>query len=159
MTDNGAGKQELNVTGIRNGTVIDHIESAATFKVASILGVPHEEHMVLVGANLHSKHLGAKGIIKIEDRRLTPDEVNKIALIAPNATLNIIEDYRVVEKTNLELPEQIEAIVQCHNPRCVTNQSGTGSVVSRFRVVRSSPPELRCLYCERTMTGGDIILK
>ena len=150
------GGRELNVSAIRDGTVIDHIDSEATFKVADILQVQGQDAMVLVGMNLPSRHLGKKGIIKIENRRLTHDEVNKIALIAPQATLNIISNFEVVEKFKFELPERIERIVKCFNPRCITNQQ---AVVTRFDVVETSPPALRCLYCERVMHGHDIILK
>lgn len=148
--------RELNVSAIRNGTVIDHINSDATFKVADILQVQDREHMVLVGVNLPSKGLGTKGLIKIENRELTADEVNKIALIAPEATLNIINDFEVVEKSGVKLPKTIERIVKCFNPRCITNQQ---SVLTRFDVVETSPPALRCLYCERVMHGDDILLK
>ncbi len=147
---------EMNVSAIRNGTVIDHIDSAATFKVADILQVQDERHMVLVGVNLASSRLGKKGIIKIENRNLTPDEVNKIALIAPDATLNIISDFKVLEKARVKLPERIERIVKCINPRCITNQQ---SVETRFEVLQSSPCALRCHYCERVMIGDEIILK
>jgi len=149
-------KGEMNVSAIRNGTVIDHIESDATFKVADILQVQRQDSMVLVGMNLASGRLGKKGIIKIEDRELTTDEVNKIALIAPQATLNIISDYRVVRKTRVELPRHIERIVKCFNPRCITNQQ---PVTTRFEVIEFSPPALRCCYCERIMRGKEIILK
>ena len=155
MADEPA-RREMNVSAIRNGTVIDHIDSDATFKVADILQVEHGSDMVLVGVNLASGTLGKKGIIKIENRELTPDEVNKIALIAPRATLNIISDFHVVDKAHVELPEQIERIVRCFNPRCITNQQ---SIVTRFDVIGSTPPALRCLYCERVMRAGEIILK
>ena len=149
-------RQELSVTAIRSGTVIDHLDSDATFKVADILGVQQEKSVVLVGANLPSRTLGRKGIIKVENRELTPEEVNKIALIAPQATLNIINDFKVVNKFGVELPSEIEDIVRCFNPRCVTNQQ---PVAGRFQVLQPSPPVLRCMYCERIMSGGDIILK
>lgn len=151
-----AVRREMNVSAIRNGTVIDHIDSDATFKVADILQVEGGADMVLVGVNLASGTLGKKGLIKIGNRELTPDEVNKIALIAPQATLNIISDFKVVGKARVELPERIERIVKCFNPRCITNQQ---SIVTRFEVIESSPPALRCLYCERVMRGGEIILK
>jgi len=150
------GPGEMNVSAIKNGTVIDHIESSATFKVADILRVQQEQDMVLVGTNLYSGRLGTKGLIKIEDRQLTAQEVNKIALIAPHATLNIINDYQVVDKWPVELPEKIEGIVKCFNPRCITNQQ---PVTTRFDVLESSPPTLRCQYCERVMKGEDIILR
>jgi len=157
MSAQSAGKEKLSVSAIRSGTVIDHIESKATFKVADILRAQQEEHnAVLIAMNLPSKQLGAKGIIKIENRRLTPEEVNKIALIAPRATLNIISDYKVVEKTMVHLPERIEGIVRCFNPHCVTNEQ---PVNTSFQVLQSNPPVLRCLYCERVMSGEDIILK
>jgi len=151
-----AAGRELNVSAIRDGTVIDHIDSGATFKVADILQVQNEKDMVLVGVNLASRTLGKKGLIKIENRRLTPDEVNKIALIAPEATLNIISDFKVVDKASVELPRSIERIVKCFNPRCVTNQQ---PIVTKFEVVETSPPALRCRYCERVMRGPEIILK
>ncbi|MGD2175017.1 MAG: aspartate carbamoyltransferase regulatory subunit, partial [Candidatus Brocadiaceae bacterium] len=147
---------ELSVSAIRNGTVIDHIQNEATFKVADILRLDNEDQVVLVGMNLHSGKVGKKGLIKVESRELTPQEVNKIALIAPDATLNIIKDYRVVEKRRVELPERVEGIVRCINPNCVTNKQ---PVVTCFEVIGSAPSRLRCIYCERTMSADDIILK
>ena len=146
----------MKVTGLRNGTVIDHIDSEATFQVANLLEVEKEPNMVLVGMNLESDQLGRKGLIKIENRKLTPDEVNKIALIAPHATLNIVSDYRVTEKSKVHLPETIERIVRCFNPRCVTNQQ---PMETNFQVINTQPAALRCTYCERVMRGKDILLK
>ncbi|MFW6189788.1 MAG: aspartate carbamoyltransferase regulatory subunit [Planctomycetota bacterium] len=148
--------QQLNVSAIRSGTVIDHIRNEYTFKVVEILNLMQEDRMVLIGMNLPSDKLGRKGLIKIEDREVTPQEINKIALFAPDATLNIIQDYRVVEKRRVELPESVEGILRCINPNCVTNQQ---SVTTDFDVMRSTPPTLRCSYCERVMSGRDIVLK
>ena len=156
MAAEGAKREEMKVTAIRDGTVIDHIENDATFKVAEILRLEQGEEMVLVGMNLPSGKVGKKGIIKIESRELTPQEVNKIALIAPRATLNIIEDYRVVEKRKVELPRRVDGIVRCFNPQCVTNQQ---AISTSFDVIATDPPTLRCQYCERVMSGADIILK
>jgi len=155
MADESIGR-EMNVTGIRNGTVIDHIDSDATFKVADLLQVQEAGDMVLVGTNLGSGRLGKKGLIKIENRRLTPDEVSMIALIAPQATLNIISDFEVVEKFRVELPKTIERVVKCFNPRCISNQH---PIDSKFEVLETSPPALRCVYCERVMHGKEIMLK
>ena len=155
MADKKKNPEEMNVTAICSGTVIDHIESRATFKVADILQVQDEEDVVLVGTNLPSGTLGKKGIIKVENRRLTSEEANKIALIAPRATLNIIKDYEVVEKTPITLPESIKGIVRCLNPTCVTNKQ---PVETQFDVVQSTPPVLRCRYCEKSMSGQDIVL-
>jgi len=156
MSPEKPAPQELNVSAIRNGTVIDHIRNEATFKVVEILNLTQEGRMVLIGVNLPSGRLGRKGLVKIENREVTPQEANKIALIAPEATLNIIKDYGVIEKRKVELPQLVEAFVRCINPTCVTNQQ---AVPSCFDVVDSSPPTLRCVYCERVMSGRDIILK
>ena len=149
-------REQMNVAAIRNGTVIDHIQNEATFKVAEILRLTRNEQTVLVGMNLPSGKVGKKGIIKVEERELTPQEVNTIALIAPEATLNIIQDYRVAGKRRVELPRRVEGIVRCFNPSCITNRQ---SVTTRFDVVDSSPVSLRCVYCERLMSGTDIVLK
>src|SRR3990172_2070281 len=106
MAKDLSAKQKMNVSAICDGTVIDHILAESTFKVADILRVGEEKNMVMVAANLRSTKHGRKGLIKIENRRLTPQEVNKIALIAPDATLNIINDYRVVDKFRVELPAE-----------------------------------------------------
>ncbi|MCK4275501.1 MAG: aspartate carbamoyltransferase regulatory subunit [Phycisphaerae bacterium] len=148
--------EELSVAAIRNGTVIDHIQNEATFKVAEILRLDGAGEIVLVAMNLPSQRVGKKGIVKIEGRELTAQEADKIALIAPEATLNIIKNFRVVEKRRVELPTKVEGIVRCFNPSCVTNQQ---SVNTCFEVLSTSPPTLRCVYCERVMSGGDIILK
>lgn len=149
-------RAERKVSAIRHGTAIDHIDSDATFKVADLLQVQDEEHMVLVACNLESQKLGRKGIIKIENRRLTADEVNKIAVIAPLATLNIVSNFEVVEKSKVHLPDRIERVVKCFNPRCITNQQ---DVDTRFEVIDGSPPALRCEFCERVMKGKEILLK
>ncbi|MFQ5861895.1 MAG: aspartate carbamoyltransferase regulatory subunit [Candidatus Brocadiales bacterium] len=147
--------RQLQVSAIKNGTVIDHIESKNTFKVASILNIEDEDQVVLVGMNLTSGNLGKKGIIKIEGKNLTQEEANKIALIAPDATLNIIKDYEVVEKRKVSLQEELVGIVKCFNPNCVSNHE---KMQTHFRVEGKAPPRLRCHYCERAMEGKDIEL-
>ena len=148
--------EELSVAAIRNGTVIDHIQNEVTFKVAEILRLEGAGEIVLVAMNLPSQRVGKKGIVKIEGRELTAQEADKIALIAPEATLNIIKDFRVVEKRCVELPTKVEGIVRCFNPSCVTSQQDVNTC---FEVLSTSPVTLRCVYCERVMSGGDIILK
>lgn len=147
--------KQLQVSAIKDGTVIDHIESKSTFKVASILKIQDAGQVVLVGMNLSSHQLGKKGIIKIEGKNLTQEEVNKIALVAPDATLNIIKNYEVVEKRRVSLPEELVGIVKCFNPNCISNHE---RVQTRFHAVRKTPLRLRCHYCERVMGERDIEL-
>lgn len=93
-------KKELAVAALRNGTVIDHIPSAALFKAVRVLGVESMDKYVTIGYNLQSSKLGRKGIIKVADVEFSQDELDRIALFAPTAVVNIIRDYEVVEKTS-----------------------------------------------------------
>ncbi|MDO8136224.1 MAG: aspartate carbamoyltransferase regulatory subunit, partial [Candidatus Brocadiales bacterium] len=135
--------RQLQVSAIKDGTVIDHIDSKSTFKVASILNILEEGRVVLIGMNLSSGQLGKKGIIKIEGKNLTQEEANKIALIAPDATLNIIKNYEVVEKRRVSLPEELVGIVKCFNPNCISNHE---KVKTHLHVMKKTPLRLRCHY-------------
>jgi aspartate carbamoyltransferase regulatory subunit len=145
----------MDVSAIKDGSVIDHIDSKSTLKVADILNIQNEEQVVLVGVNLTSKFLGKKGIIKIGGKIIDQQEVNKIALIAPNASVNIIKDYEVVKKFKIAVPDVIEGIVKCFNPNCVSNHHAAGT---KFHVINKNPIKLRCHYCERVMNSKDIVL-
>jgi aspartate carbamoyltransferase regulatory subunit len=147
--------KKLEVSAIEEGTVIDQIASKSTFKVANILNIQKIDQVVLVGVNLSSKKLGKKGIIKIGGKILTQEEVNKIALIAPDATVNIIEGSELVRKFKVALPDSIEGIVKCFNPNCVSNHQ---KIQSRFHVINKNPIKIRCHYCERLMGTDDIEL-
>ena len=113
-------KAELAVAALRNGTVIDHIPSAVLFKAVKILGIEHLTTAVTIGNNLDSKKLGNKGIIKVADVFFPEAVLNRIALIAPSAVVNIIRDYEVVEKFPVTLPDTIVGLVKCGNPKCIT---------------------------------------
>jgi len=147
--------KELKIPAIREGTVIDHIPSRVTLKVMRILDLKEFEHVVSVAFNLESKSMGKKGIIKVGGRFLTQDEVDKVAILAPNATVNIIKNYKVEKKIKVHLPEIIANIVKCSNPNCITNNEETKT---RFDVVKKDPLKIRCHYCERCMESEDIKL-
>ncbi len=150
-------EKELKVAALKNGTVIDHIPSENLFKVVSILQLANCESQITIGNNLESKRLGTKGIIKISDRFLVPAETNKIALLAPNAKINIIKDYVVVEKSPLSIPEEVCDIVQCANPNCITNHQ---PVDTRFYVLKEdNNVRLKCRYCEREVKLEDVKFK
>jgi aspartate carbamoyltransferase regulatory subunit len=139
-------KKELQVSAIENGTVIDHIPAEYLFQVINILGLDKNSKPVTFGSNLESKKLGKKAIIKISDKFFEDDEINKISLIAPNAKLNIIRDYRVAEKREVKTPEKVIGIAKCMNPKCITNNE---QVTTRFNVIKKSPITLKCHYCEK----------
>jgi len=148
-------KKEQSVSAIKEGTVIDHIPSNATFKVVDILDLHGLKGIISVATNLESKKMGKKGIVKISDKNLTKEEVDKIAIIAPHATVNIIKDYDVKQKINVQLPSIINKIIKCSNPNCITNNE---KVTTKFYVLRKEPLRVKCHYCERNMEKEDITL-
>jgi aspartate carbamoyltransferase regulatory subunit len=138
--------KQLKVSAIRNGTVIDHIPASNLFKVINILGLDHIENQITFGTNLESKKLGSKAIIKISDKYFVDEEINRIALAAPQAKLNIIREYIVEEKKEVEVPDEFMGIVKCVNPKCITNND---AVKTKFWVISKREVSLKCHYCER----------
>ncbi len=139
-------KKHLKVSAIKDGTVIDHIPAERLFDVIKILQLDNCKHQITFGTNLESKKLNKKAIIKISGRFFEPEEIDKISLIAHQATINIIKDYQVVEKKLVQIPDSINGIVKCFNPMCITNHE---KVMPRFSVVSKEPLELKCYYCEK----------
>jgi aspartate carbamoyltransferase regulatory subunit len=145
--------KQLSVRAIKEGTVIDHIPAPALFKVVSILKLDTLDTMITIGNNLGSNKLGKKGIIKLSKVFFQDDEINKIALVAPCAKLNIIKEYDVVEKRVVEIPDEIIGLVKCVNPKCITNNE---KVNTRFDVVSKSEVKLKCHYCEKITDQDNI---
>lgn len=143
-------KKELIVSAIENGTVIDHIPVESVLKVIRILGLDNYQDEVLIGINLESKKYKRKGIVKVRNKYFEKSDLNKIALAAPHATLIVIKDYEVIEKISVETPENIEAIIKCINPNCITNNE---IIETKFKVVEKEPLKIQCHYCEKTMTN------
>jgi aspartate carbamoyltransferase regulatory subunit len=139
--------KKLKITPIKNGTVIDHITPGVAVKVLHILKIPESTSSVVsVAMNVQSR-MGKKDIVKVENRELDPKEVDKISLIAPKATINIIRNYEVAEKHRVKLPDEVIGIVKCSNPTCISNSKEP--VQSRFFIVNKDPPRIKCYYCER----------
>jgi aspartate carbamoyltransferase regulatory subunit len=149
-------QKQLNVSAIKDGTVIDHIPTKALFKVVQILKLDEVVSMVTFGNNLDSKAMGTKAIIKIANRYFEDEEVNKIALVAPNAKLNTIRNYEVVEKRVVKIPDQVYGIVRCFNPKCITNAE---NVNTRFQIINDKPIEMKCYYCEKITYENEIKIK
>ena len=140
-------RKELVVSALENGTVLDHIPAENVYKALRILNLQGIENQITIGINLNSKQHGKKGIIKIADKFFEDDELNKLALLAPEATVNVIRDFKVVEKKKVELPKEISGIAKCMNPKCVTNHQ---PITTRFTVnVKGNETSLLCHYCEK----------
>ena len=136
-------KKERLVAAIEQGTVIDHIPTAKTYQVASLLGLFDLDTPVTIGFNYPSQKVGKKGIIKVSDKFFTDDEISRLSVVAPNVILSIIRDYEVVEKKAVETPAEIKGIVKCNNPKCVTNNE---PMATHFHVADGI---LTCHYCEK----------
>jgi aspartate carbamoyltransferase regulatory subunit len=151
-----AEEKELRVQKIRDGTVIDHISAGNALSVLKIMGIVGiEDNVISIAMNVPSRKLERKDVVKVEGRELDPDEVDKIALIAPRATINIIRDYAVVEKQKTRLPKIIRGIVKCANVTCISNSKEPAEPM--FFVERGEPLRLRCYYCNRIMEKGDVL--
>ena len=140
-------RKELVVSALENGTVLDHIPAENLYKALDILNLKGVESQITIGINLASRIYGKKGIIKIADKFFEDDELNKLALIAPKATVNIIRDFKVVEKKKIVMPEEIIGIAKCKNPKCVTNHQ---PVKTKFKTIdNGNDVSLLCRYCEK----------
>ena len=139
-------KNEIMVTAIENGTVIDHIPTEKTFEVATLLNLESLSTPVTIGYNYRSKKIGRKGIIKVADKFFTDEEISRLSVVAPNVVLNVINDYEVVEKKTVTTPDELRGIVKCNNPKCITNNEPMDTL---FHVVDKKHGVLRCHYCEK----------
>ena len=147
-------RKELVVSALENGTVLDHIPVENVYKALDLLNLKGIENQITIGINLTSRIYGQKGIIKIADKFFEDDELNKLALIAPKATVNIIRDFKVVEKKKLVMPKEVIGIAKCRNPKCVTNHQ---PIKTRFTTSeKNNEIQLLCHFCEKTSTTKNV---
>lgn len=156
MAKNMSEKKMLYVAKIKNGTVIDHITAGQAMNVAKILGIGEGRNGVItIAMNVPSKNLGKKDMVKIEGRELNAEEVDKIALLAPHATINIIRNYEVTEKEEVKLPMVVKGIIKCANPACISNSNEPVQLM--FYVESEEPLRVKCHYCGYIMEKQDIL--
>jgi len=138
----------LTISKIKDGTVIDHIPAGKALEVLKILGIKSgSRERVSMAMNVESKKMGRKDIVKVEGKYIGDDELNRIALIAPNATINIIKDYEILRKFKVEIPKFVEGILRCPNRNCISNDERE-PVTPKFEIERGAA---KCIYC-----GGKI---
>jgi len=148
-------EEPLRVRKIREGTVIDHIPAGLALTVIQILGITGREgNVIAMVMNVDSKKLGKKDILKIEGKELRPEEVNKVALVAPTATINIVKDFTVIKKFKVDIPSEIKGIISCPNPTCITR---TEKIEPVFKVISKSPLKLQCDYCGTYINKKEVI--
>ncbi|MFW9799324.1 MAG: aspartate carbamoyltransferase regulatory subunit [Candidatus Thorarchaeota archaeon] len=147
----------IRVVKISDGTVIDHIRAGHALEVLQILGITgREDNIITLAMNISSSKIGRKDIVKLENRSLEDHEVARIALVAPDATLNLIKSGKVTKKTRVKLPDTITDVIICPNQRCVTNKERE-PIAPKYEVVSQTPTTLKCLYCWTVVDEEDIV--
>ena len=153
--------RELLIRAIKHGIVIDHIPSEKVFAIVEILKLKEYSERITVATNMPSSSLGRKGIIKIEEKILEEKELNNISLLAPNVTINIIDNYEVVEKSKLEKLDKVIGLMKCDNPKCISNHE---NIETKFIRVEEDLNEnnleektkYKCFYCEKIILEDEI---
>jgi len=148
-------QSELMVRRIKEGTVIDHIDEGKGLQVLDALSIDgHDGSLITIALNVPSGKSKKKDIIKVENKFLKDDDTNKIAVIAPKATINIIKNYKLIEKRRVALPNEIDRIFRCSNPDCITNS--TEHIDSIMDVIDKEGMILKCRYCARILDVNKI---
>ena len=156
--------RELLIRAIKHGIVIDHIPSEKVFAIVEILKLKEYSERITVATNMPSSSLGRKGIIKIEEKILEEKELNNISLLAPNVTINIIDNYEVVEKSKLEKLDKVIGLMKCDNPKCISNHE---NIETKFICIKKNSEKLdennlekkskyKCFYCEKVILEDEI---
>lgn len=146
----------LKVSKIKDGTVIDHVPAGKALRVVSILKIENNPDVsTTIAMRVQSGKLGRKDVIKVENKYLSRDDLDRISLVAPDATISIVKNYDITDKFTVKLTKTVIGILKCQNQSCVSNQKEP--VNSEFYVVSEKPLVLRCFYCERNMAEKDII--
>ena len=157
MSVSTENKDKLMVEAIANGTVIDHIAPGQAINIFRMFKFLSRNNQLTVGFNLRSGDMGKKDIIKISDVVFSPSETEQLAILAPNATINQIENYKVVDKYKLRLPRETVGVFACPNSNCITNVEKDAT--PRFKISKEGDVVMmRCHYCEKVFER-DIVLK
>lgn len=147
-------EKTLSVSAIKEGSVIDHIRPGSALKIISLLKFAENGQRVTVGLNLKSRSMGLKDLIKVENCFLSPTQAAQIAIFSPCATVNVIEEYQVAKKFQVQMPEAIRGIVACPNLRCITQIEPILTLFTVEENYRSAL--LRCRYCEKSFSLGEL---
>ena len=134
----------MNIDSIQNGYVIDHIPAGSGMKLYDLLGLDALDCSIAIIKNVGSRKMGKKDIIKVDQR--IPINLEIIGFIAPDVTVNVIENGEIVEKKSIALPEMLTGVIRCKNPRCIT--SCEQELPHRFKLTDAKNHVYRCIYCE-----------
>lgn len=144
----------LPVSAIEQGTVIDHIAAGQALTLIKLLRLDQQALQVTMGMHLPSRRMVRKDLIKVADWEISPEESARIAVFSPDATINIIKDYRTTQKYKISFPECIANVFFCPNTHCITNHEQTSRI---FHIRQEGKQiQLQCHYCERRFSQQEI---
>ena len=149
-------EDKLKIERIHKGTVIDHIDAGYALTILSLTGLEESPNLMTIGINVPSKKYKKKDIIKIEGVFLNETQMQQISILSPNATISLIDDYKVIEKINVKLPKIIKKLILCQNATCIVN-SQKEPIFSEFLVLDEKPLKIQCVYCDRIYKLDEII--
>ena len=138
----------INVSKLKKGIIIDHIEAGHGFEIYKELHLNDIDDVVVLLKNIPSKKMKQKDLIKIEtDIQI---DMNVLGLIDPNVTINFVKDGEMYKKITLNLPKVVEGIMKCKNPRCITQYEDVKEI--KFYLVNEEKKQYRCEYCDAYTT-------
>lgn len=148
-------EEKLKIDKISKGTVIDHIDAGYALTILNLTGIDESRNLMTIGVNVSSKKYLTKDIIKIENVFLNETQMQQISILSPNATISLIENYKVIEKKKVELPVIIKKLILCVNQTCISNSDEP--IDTEFLVLEKKPLKIQCIYCERIYKLEEIV--
>ncbi len=146
-------EDKLKIDRIHKGTVIDHIDAGYAITILSLTGLDESPDLMTIGVNVYSKKHGKKDIIKIEGVFLNEIQMQKISILSPNASISLIDKYKVIEKKKVSIPRIIKKLIVCVNKTCISNSElasgGREPIDYEFTVLEERPLKIQCVYCDR----------
>lgn len=148
-------EEKLKIDKIKKGTVIDHIDSGYALTILNLTGLGESPNLMTIGVNVSSKKYTKKDIIKIEGEFLDKIQMQQISILSPNAQISLIEDYKVIEKKKVKLPDIIKQLILCQNKTCISNSEEP--IDTEFNVLEEKPLKIQCIYCNRIYKLDEIV--
>ncbi len=149
-------EDKLKIDKIKKGTVIDHIDAGYAITILNLTRLDETSDLMTIGVNVSSKKQEKKDIIKIENEFLNEVQMQQISILSPDATISLIEDYKVIEKKRVKIPHIIKRLISCVNKTCISN-SEKEPIDSEFTVLEEKPLKIQCVYCDRIYKLEEII--
>lgn len=148
-------EEKLKIDKISKGSVIDHIDAGYALTILNLTGIDESKNLMTIGVNVSSKKYATKDIIKIENVFLNKTQMQQISILSPNATISLIENYKVIEKKKVKLPQIIKKLILCINKTCISNSEEP--IDTEFIVLEEKPLKIQCVYCGRIYKLEEIV--